>query len=85
MYTNGRHISTTAMRDVWAAVTHDSRLSLRALARTTGHAVSTTHAALFALRQAGYIDYVDNAECTRTVLVPFVVMDDPAGKVQDRV
>lgn len=73
MYTNGRYISSQVLRDVWAAVTRDQRLPIRALARTTGHAPSTTHAALVALRDAGYIDFADNTERTRTVLVPFVI------------
>lgn len=74
MYRNGRSLSSQVLRDVWAAVTIHRRMPIRALARSSGHAPSTTHAALVALRDAGYIDFADNTEHTRTIIVPFIVM-----------
>jgi DNA-binding IclR family transcriptional regulator len=57
---------------VWAFVSRKPRSSLYDIARCLDMPVSTVHDALYALRDAGYIDFQPGARRSLTVLVPFI-------------
>lgn len=70
----GRTVSDKLVRRVWAVVTRHPQDGVRTLARRLGYSsASDTVIALQALRDAGYIDYVDHAT-GRTILVPFIAV-----------
>lgn len=70
----GNAVSEHRIRQVWAAVTANPRLSIPEIAKQLDyHSVAQIHAALHILRDAGYIAFADRACRARTVLVPFYV------------
>jgi len=58
---------------IWAALTRRPRASLDELAALSGLPRSTVHDAVYALRDAGYIDFEDGAKRARHVLIPFII------------
>lgn len=79
MYANGHRISPQMLRQVWAAVTAHPQMPIRALAKTLRRSNSTVIDTLHALRDAGYINFEDRTERTRTVLVPFIELRNRNG------
>ncbi len=71
----GNHMSTHNIRRVWALISIQPQLPLRALAAQLGLPYSSIGAALRLLKDAGYIDFPKKSERARTVLVPFVVQE----------
>ena len=71
-YANGSQISPDIVRQVWARVSSEPQIPIRALAQSTGHSSHTIGVALHTLREAGYITFKNHTRKTRVVIVPLI-------------
>jgi DNA-binding IclR family transcriptional regulator len=65
--------SARIRRCVWALLTRKPRASLHEIVAWSGLSLSTVHDAIYALRDAGYIDFVDGSKRARAIIVPFII------------
>jgi len=71
----GRPVSLRLVRRVWAVVSCEPQITVRALAQRLGRPTTAdVTTALHVLRDAGYIHYAKN-ETGRTIVVPFYVQE----------
>ena len=71
---DGRTSVNHNTRRVWAAVTREPNIRIRALAERLGVSTSVIGYQLRRLRAAGYITFADNTTGTRQVIVPFITL-----------
>lgn len=69
----GRLLNVHAIRNVWAAITHDPQATVRELADQLDMAFGDVQRAMMVLRDAGYVEQtVPRAARARRIVVPFV-------------